>query len=83
MKKWFYAIIERSDLFCLLETGYGSEAAAWGSANQLARQYPDLVQDYDVLYFSTEKERIVFIKNQSKYCLQSYEMGKDYTSDRQ
>lgn len=62
----YYAIIERSYDFCVLGTGFGNEESAWKRANNLYKKYPDIIEDYDVLFFNTERERLVFIREQTK-----------------
>lgn len=62
----YYAIIERSYDFCVLETGLGNEESAWNKANTLYEKHPDIVEDYDVLFFTTERERLEFIREQTK-----------------
>lgn len=66
MSHYYYAIIERSDLFCVLSTGFGSEICAWNEANKLAEQYPDLILDYDVLFFVSEKEQIDYLRKEAQ-----------------
>ena len=58
---YYYAILERSNQFCVLETGYGTEKQAWDKANKLGEKYPEYIKDYDVLFFYTEKERVSYI----------------------
>lgn len=66
MSHYYYAIIERSDLFCVLRTGFGPETHAWDEANRMANQYPDLILDYDVLFFVSENEQINFLRKQAQ-----------------
>jgi hypothetical protein len=66
MKRYYYAIIERSYDFCVLETGCGTHEQAWDKANKLNKKYPDIIADYDVLIFETEIERLEFIRESTK-----------------
>lgn len=66
MKNIYYAIIERSNRFCVLKTGYGSEKQAWDNANNLNTKYPEIVKDYDVLYFDTEKDMLEYFIDSAK-----------------
>lgn len=63
---YFYAIIERSFNFCVLKTGFGELQSAWDEANRLQKQYPDLIEDADVLVFNTEKEQLEYLRNNTK-----------------
>ena len=68
---YYYAIIERSFHFTVLETGFGSPAYAWERANKLHASYSVVIQDYDVLLFASEAERIMSL------CFQSQLMDTD------
>jgi hypothetical protein len=59
--KYYYVILERSNQFCVLETGYSTEQIAWDVANKLGEKYPEYIKDYDILFFNTEKERVSYI----------------------
>ena len=69
MERYYYAIIERSYNFCVLETGWGEHERAWERANRLQAKYPNY--DVDVLVFVTEQERIEYIRGEAI-------TGKDY-----
>jgi len=50
----------------MLETGFGELQSAWDKANKLQEKYPDLIEDIDVLIFNTEKERVAYIRDNTK-----------------
>ena len=62
----WYVIIERSNRMAVLATGCATMENAWLRANGLALKYPDIVQDYDALFFSSEHEMLEFIMKQSE-----------------
>ena len=70
MERYYYAIIERSYNFCVLETGYDTHEKAWVMANLIQEDYPEW--DIDVLVFNSRKERIEYIRQNSI-------KGEDYT----